>query len=214
MRRVLSGLLLVGAAHWASAAVKVEDYPVQAFVDEFGFTGSCEDLARPKSDPCKGTILRIIHARDSWSSRFLVLYEGVKQAAGGGYPAVKDIFAYSYLEDHGGLLEKWRVRDMGNVVYFPEWDVARSEAGDYDGDGLTEFYVVYAAESDGLDAKPTKVIVYNADTKYKATAWSPAGNPEDEYHVEHEAGWERLPPAIREHADGILAAIRASGPDQ
>lgn len=34
------------------------------------------------------------------------------------------------------------------------------EVGDADKDGFPEFYLTYFGESDGLDAKPLKVIVY------------------------------------------------------
>jgi len=120
------------------------------------------------------------------------------------------IFAFCGLNDHGGLLPMFRMRDFANEVYWPKFIYEESGPADMDNDGRAEYYLVYHADSDGLDAKPVKVLVYWNFKKYKATAYYPAGNPEDRYRIEYDAGWQKLPRPVAQKAESILAKLRKS----
>ncbi|MNS40990.1 hypothetical protein D3C72_733320 [compost metagenome] len=124
---------------------------------------------------------------------------------------VKNLFAYVLLEDHGGYVEKCKFQDFGNEVYWPEFQYDYCAAADEDNDGKPEFYLVYYGESDGLDAKPLKVIVYDKDfDKYKATAYFPSGNKDDKYHVEYSENWKKLPKAVQLKGNSILKKFKES----
>lgn len=82
------------------------------------------------------------------------------------------------------------------------------EVGDADKDGFPEFYLTYFGESDGLDAKPLKVIVYTKRgqktlSKSKITGWIPY-QEEDQYREERDANFNLLPKSIRLKAEKIL----------
>lgn len=127
-----------------------------------------------------------------------------------------NIYAYILIEDHGGTLERAKFQDFGNEVYSPEFQYPYCQVDDADNNGMPEFYLTYFGSSDGLDAKPLKVIVYTANKavrntfeKSKATAWYPGGNEEDVYHVEYDANWNKLPKTIQARGMKILNEIKS-----
>jgi hypothetical protein len=121
-----------------------------------------------------------------------------------------NLYAFILLSDHGGIIEKVKFQDFGNVVYFPEFDYPNCFISDENKDGIPEFYISYMGNSDGLDAKAYKQIIYtftktkNEFVKSKATAYYPAGNPEDEYYEEFDANWKLLPERIQRRSKKIL----------
>jgi len=123
-----------------------------------------------------------------------------------------NLYAFVLLEDHGGLLLKARFQDFGNPVYWPQFDYTNCFVADVDDDGFPEFYLSYMGDSDGLDAKPYKQIVYYNDVvdktvawkKAKATAYYPSGNEEDVYHVDYDDVWKAMPPKMRERSTDVL----------
>ena len=121
----------------------------------------------------------------------------------------KNLHAYVLLQDHGGYLKKAVFKDFGNEVYWPEFQYKYCLVDDADKNGIPEFYVSYFGASDGLDAKPFKVITYTYDDhntmfKSKATALYPAGNEEDVYTIEYDTNSNLLPKAIRKKIKWIL----------
>lgn len=130
----------------------------------------------------------------------------------------RNLYAFLFLEDHGGLLEKARFQDFGNAVYWPQFDYRHCFVDDADADGAPEFYLSYMGDSDGLDAKPFKQIVYTKKgqdrlhdfTKAKATAFYPSGNEEDRYHIVYDDEWRDLPEPIRQLSQKILKEHRRS----
>lgn len=120
-----------------------------------------------------------------------------------------DIYAGIYLEDHGGLLEIISFKDFAGTLSEPRFLLDYCLAADADQNGSPEFYLTYFMESDGLDAKPLKVIVYSkspADkgfTKAKLTAWIPF-QEEDAYRREKDGNFNALNKATQAKAEALL----------
>lgn len=125
-----------------------------------------------------------------------------------------DLYALIWLRDEGGFREVVKFQDFGNEVYWPEFDYPHCSVSDENRDGIPEFYLTYWGDSDGLDAKPYKQIIYTQQggesrfVKSKATAFYPAGNEEDVYRVVYDENWTRLPKAIQDKSKGILKLDR------
>jgi hypothetical protein len=121
-----------------------------------------------------------------------------------------DLYAFVFVEDHGGLLEKARFQDFGNVVYWPAFDYPNCSVSDEDQNNSPEFYLTYMGHSDGLDAKEYKQIIYsfpkNSHTlsKSKITAFYPAGNEDDVYKEVPDTNWKVLPKKIQTKSKQIL----------
>jgi hypothetical protein len=126
--------------------------------------------------------------------------------------SIHDIYALILLQDHGGTIEKAIFKDFGNEVYWPNFDYNLCSVSDEDKNGSPEFYLSYLAESDGLDAKEFKQIIYTfpenqkekSMIKSKATAFYPAGNEEDVYRIEKDLFWKNLNPAIQKKSLELL----------
>jgi hypothetical protein len=127
--------------------------------------------------------------------------------------SIHNLYAFILIEDHGGVVEKARFQDFGNEIYWPSFDYQHCNISDEDKDGRPEFYLSYMCESDGLDAKAYKQIIYSYPglpdskslIKAKATAFYPAGNEDDVYHIEYESNWKTLSDAIKKKSLQILA---------
>ncbi|CAH0204067.1 hypothetical protein [Chryseobacterium sp. Bi04] len=120
----------------------------------------------------------------------------------------KDLHAGIFLEDHGGLIPQIAFKDFAQGLAQPKYLINFCEIGDADHDGFPEFYLTYFEESDGLDAKPLKVIVYTnigekTFSKAKITGWIPF-QEEDLYREEKDANFKLLPKMIRLKAEKIL----------
>ncbi|WP_428228400.1 hypothetical protein [Flavobacterium sp.] len=123
-----------------------------------------------------------------------------------------NLYAFILQQNHGGILEKAKFQDFGNVVYWPEFDYQKCSISDEDKDGAPEFYLSYMGESDGLDAKPFKQIIYTifdksghqSYTKSKATAYYPDGNEDDVYNIQYDENWKKLPKNIKLKSQKIL----------
>lgn len=109
-----------------------------------------------------------------------------------------------------GMVEKGRFQDFGNEVYWPEFDYPSCSISDEDRDGIPEFYLSNMCNSDGLDAKPYKQLVYTLTdksgtiSKAKATAFYPAGNEEDTYHVEYDTSWQKMSVPVQRKSRRII----------
>jgi len=123
-----------------------------------------------------------------------------------------NLYAFVLLHDQGGLIEKAKFQDFGNVVYWPEFDYQKCTISDEDKDGKPEFYLSYMGDSDGLDAKPFKQIIYTIPeksanqifVKSKATAYYPSGNEDDIYKIEHDENWKQLPKPVKLKSQKII----------
>jgi hypothetical protein len=128
-----------------------------------------------------------------------------------------DLYAMILTHDHGGILEKVKFQDFGTELYTPDFVLEHCIISDEDKNGLPEFYLSYMSDSDGLDAKPFKQIIYTYDKlpksnfiKSKATAYFPAGNEGDEYQVIYDDNWKKLPAAIKIKSSKILEIFKKS----
>lgn len=120
----------------------------------------------------------------------------------------KDLHAGIFLEDHGGLIPKITFKDFAQGLVQPKYLINFCEIGDADKDGFPEFYLTYFEESDGLDAKPLKVIVYTnigekTFSKAKITGWIPF-QEEDQYREVKDENFKLLPKEIRLKAEKQL----------
>ena len=126
-----------------------------------------------------------------------------------------DLYAFVLLQDHGGVVEKAVFKDFGNEVYWPEFEYNFCSVSDEDKDGSPEFYLSYMGNSDGLDPKPFKQIIYTLPSvaakgksfvKSKATAYYPVMEDDTEatYHIEYDANWTSLPEAVKKKSSSIL----------
>ncbi|MGV0755103.1 hypothetical protein ACTS9E_05910 [Empedobacter brevis] len=122
-----------------------------------------------------------------------------------------DLYSGIYLEDHGGLLEQITFKDFAGILSQPNYLLDYCLVEDMDKDGNPEFYLTYFMDSDGLDEKPLKVIVYTKKgkkiTKAKVTAWIPF-QPEDKYRIEKEEHFNKLPLSIQKKALSLLKEIK------
>lgn len=124
----------------------------------------------------------------------------------------KDLHSGIFLEDHGGLLPKITFKDFARALSQPGYMINFCEIGDANKDGFPEFYLTYFEESDGLDAKPLKVIVYTSldektFSKSKITGWIPF-QEEDAYREVKDENFKLLPKEIRLKAERIVKEAR------
>ena len=120
----------------------------------------------------------------------------------------KDLHSGIYLEDHGGIVPVMTFKDFAKGLAQPRYLINYCEIADADNNGFPEFYLTYFEESDGLDAKPLKVIVYTKNSnktfsKSKITAWLPF-QPEDKYREEMDDSFKLLPKPIKMKVEKIL----------
>lgn len=125
----------------------------------------------------------------------------------------RDLYAGLYLEDHGGALEQITFKDFAGPLSQPVYLLDYCMAADVDQNNSPEFYLTYFEESDGLDAKPLKVIVYNKKdkrfVKAKITAWIPF-QPEDQLKADKDLNFENLPLKVQKKAEELLNKAKAN----
>lgn len=126
------------------------------------------------------------------------------------------LYAFVLQEQPGGQsIERVQFKDFGNVVYWPDYVYDLCTIADADKDGKPEFYLTYFADSDGLDAKELKQIVYtlpvNATDKLiksKATAYYPVDTGDESdtevYHENVDQNWTSLHKAIQQKSKYLL----------
>lgn len=126
------------------------------------------------------------------------------------------LYAFVLQEQPGGQsIERIQFKDFGNVVYWPDYVLDLCAIEDADKDGKPEFYLTYFGDSDGLDAKELKQIVYtmpaNAQDKLvksKATAYYPVdiGDETDPqtYHETFDHNWKALHRAIQQKSKYLM----------
>lgn len=118
-----------------------------------------------------------------------------------------DLYAGLYIEDHGGIKQLITFKDFAGILSQPNYLLDYCVAADADKNKSPEFYLTYFEDSDGLDAKPLKVIVYtkksDAFVKSKVTAWIPY-QTEDQLRTEKDENFKKLPQTIQKKAEELL----------
>jgi hypothetical protein len=124
--------------------------------------------------------------------------------------SIHDLFAFVIEHKQNGVIEKVKFQDFGSEVYWPEFDYPNCLVSDEDKDGLPEFYLSYLCESDGLDPKDYKQIIYvfnkskTAFIKAKATASYAVEEVKNPYTLMYDANWLLLPKAIQLKSKALL----------
>ncbi|MEK6493126.1 hypothetical protein [Myroides odoratimimus] len=173
-----------------------------------------KDIIEELGNPLEGTPKMIINYIGDKTGSYLWFFNE-RKAIKPSYLSSKptDILSGIYIEDHGGILEKIKFKDYAEGLAQPEFLYDYCIITDIDKDGKPEFYLTYFMNSDGLDAKPLKVIVYTAKAnsyelyKSKVTAYIPY-QEEDKYQIEEDSNFKQLPAVIKKKALSILAEVK------
>lgn len=172
-----------------------------------------KDIIEELGNPLEGTPKMIIHYMGDKTGSYIWYFnqrKAIKPSYLSGKPT--DILSGIYIEDHGGIVEKITFKDYAEGLAQPDFLYDYCFVKDADKDGKPEFYLTYIMDSDGLDAKPLKVIVYSSKPKsydlYKSkiTAYFPE-QESDKYYTEEDTNFKQLPPAIKKQVLDILAKI-------
>ena len=124
-----------------------------------------------------------------------------------------EFHAYKYLEDHGGYLLKWEIKDFGpNPLCSPYFDPKNLAIADIDKDGSAETVFLYQVGCDGLDPDVTKLMLHYKNKKYAIRGEVPqeGGQPVKKT----DKSFDTLPPAVKKYAsdfwDRTVKAIMES----
>lgn len=173
-------------------------------------TKELKNILNDYQSPLKGkTVLLINYFSPKVGSYLWFLNESESSLQGALTDKPYDLHAGIYLEDHGGLLEKVVFKDFAGGLSQPNYllDYCLIE----DDNGNPTFYLTYFMDSDGLDAKPLKVIIYTRNgkifTKSKITAWIPF-QEEDKYRIDKDHSFNLLPTKTQNKALQILKDIK------
>lgn len=173
-----------------------------------------KDIIEELGNPLEGKPTMIINYMGNKTGSYLWFFNE-RKAIKPSYLSDKptDILSGIYIEDHGGIIEKVTFKDYAEGLSQPQFLFDYCLVKDIDNNNSPEFYLTYFMNSDGLDAKPLKVIVYTAKPnssefqKSKITAYIPY-QEEDKYYTEEDNNFKQLPSAIRKQAFDILNQIK------
>lgn len=114
-----------------------------------------------------------------------------------------EFHAYRYLEDHGGYLLKWEIKDFGgNALCSPYFDPKNLAIADIDKDGSAETIFLYQISCDGLDPAVTKLMLHYKNTKYAIRGEVPqeeGGRPVKKM----DKSFDTLPPAVKKYTSNF-----------
>ena len=172
-----------------------------------------KDVMEEFGNPLPGDPIMILQTVTRNYGNFVwYLNESPAKESANLYDQPKDLHAGIFLEDHDGLIPQISFKDFAHGLAQPKYLTGFCTVEDANEDGFPEFYLTYFEASDGLDAKPLKVIVYTdlghaKFSKSKITGWIPFQDG-DEYRVERDANFKVLPQVIKLHAEKILEDAR------
>ncbi|WP_282628414.1 hypothetical protein [Empedobacter sedimenti] len=172
------------------------------------------DLLDDLGNPLAGDPVLVVNYFAEKEGSYLFYFNEAK-AKGESYLTdnPKDLHGGLYIEDHGGILELIKFKDFAGPLSEPSYLLDFCVADDADKNKSPEFYLTYFEASDGLDAKPLKIIVYSKNgktfTKSKITAWIPF-QPEDKYKVEKDENYKKLPKSIQVKAEQLLNKAKST----
>ncbi len=172
------------------------------------------DLLDDLGNPLKGVPVLVLNYFAEKEGSYLFYFNEAKSKSESYLTEnPKDLYAGLYIEDHGGILELITFKDFASPLSEPSYLLDYCVAEDVDKNKSPEFYLTYFEASDGLDAKPLKIIVYSKNeknfVKSKITAWIPY-QPEDKYKVEKDENYKKLPKSIQAKAENLLKKAQLS----
>lgn len=187
-----------------SASIFAQDRMERITPKQQKYTDILEDLGSPlKGNP----VLIINYFAEKEGSYLFFLNETKAQSTSSLTGNPKDLYAGVYIEDHGGILPQINFKDFAGPLSQPRYLLNQCIVDDADKNKSPEFYLTYFEESDGLDAKPLKVIVYSKNgksfIKSKITAWI-SYQPEDKEKTEKDENFKKLPQNIQDRAQNLL----------
>ncbi len=202
MKSFLAGIAILLFCNNVFSQTKINKYhssdlKFKEIIDEFG-------------EPLKGKSLLIMnYFSTNTGSLYFFLNESKSKNNAFLTDEPKDLHAGIFLEDHGGLLEKITFKDFAVGLSQPVYLEEFCNIQDIDNNSYPEFYLMYFTESDGLDAKPLKLIIYTSSDKGKTyqkskiTAWIPF-QPEDKLKIEKDSNFNNLDKKIQQKAEQSL----------
>lgn len=191
--KFIAVLILQSIAILAQAQIVGKLYDKKTFLNNF------------KSVKISGEIQKIVYWKSIDENYYMVLS---KKIAIDTNVEVDYIYAYGFTVKNGILSEEWKFQDFGNPIYWPRFYLKQSNIVDTDKNGLPEYILAYFGSSDGLDAKPLKIITYINGIKYKATALYPAGNENDEYKIIYDANWNLMPKSTQAYILKLFKTLK------
>ncbi|MFZ0872875.1 MAG: hypothetical protein WAM90_19330 [Rhodanobacter sp.] len=175
-------------------SLKVEPYAAYA------------DLRELSSYYANGKLLKAMHYRDPDGSSRVFAFGG---EYGGSQIAPKDmssLHAYGLLEDHGGFLTRWEIKETSGPVCAIEPLNDRIGVQDPLGDGQALVLVAYYMACDGLDPTDVKLIMVYKDHKYAIRGQLP-NQPGDELSRKASTNFTELPPRVQKFAWDYWATV-------
>lgn len=172
------------------------------------------DLLDDLGNPLKGDPVLVLNYFAEKEGSYLFYFNEAK-SKGESYLTEnpKDLYAGLYIEDHGGISELITFKDFAGPLSQPSYLLNYCVTEDVDKNKSPEFYLTYFEDSDGLDAKPLKVIIYSKNEKIfvksKITAWI-SYQPEDKLRIEKDENYKKLPKSIQAKAENLLKKAQLS----
>lgn len=133
------------------------------------------------------------------SGHYVMVFSKLETGKIGENGYLSEFRAYKYIEDHGGYLLKWEIKDFGgNALCSPYFDPKNLSVVDIDKDGLAETMFLYQIACDGLDPDVTKLLLHYKNKKYAIRGEVPK---EDGKVVKNmDKSFDTLPPAVKKYA--------------
>jgi hypothetical protein len=170
--------------------------------------GDREDAASYLTDS-GGKMLKGLEYRDTDGSFRVLAFGGNDHGQTIDGKSYVSLHAYGLLEDHGGYVVKWDIKDTngsflcGVQMLTPLVDVIDA------GDGEPLVVVPYWIACDGLDGTVVKLIMVYKDQKYAIRGTLP-NQAEDHITRTPGANFNQLPPAVQKTAMAYWTKVEAA----
>jgi hypothetical protein len=156
-----------------------------------------------------GKLLKALQYRDSDGDYRILAFGGNDHGDTIDGKSFVSLHAYGLLEDHGGYLNRWEIKDSngtylcGVQMLTPLVDVIDA------GDGEPLVMVPYWIACDGLDGTSVKLIMVYKDQKYAIRGNLPNQDTDSLWH-EPGANFQQLPPVVQKTALAYWEKVEAA----